>query len=58
MNTEQILKKLISFKSISEQENMTLLNYVSNYLGKFNISVEIINRHQNRANLYLSLIHI
>ena len=52
MNTEQILKKLISFKSISEQENMTLLNYVSNYLGKFNISVEIINHHQNRANLY------
>lgn len=52
MNTEQILKKLISFKSISEQENMTLLNYVSNYLGKFNISAEIINRHQNRANLY------
>ena len=52
MKTKQILKKLISFKSISEQENITLLNYVSAYLRKFNVNVEIINRYQNRANLY------
>ncbi len=52
MSTEQILKKLISFKSISEQENISLLNYVSSYLKKFNLNVKIINRHHNRANLY------
>ena len=52
MSTEQILKKLISFKSISEQENISLLNFVSSYLKKFNLNVKIINRHHNRANLY------
>jgi len=52
MSTEEILKKLISFKSVSEHENISLLNYVSSYLSKFNVNVKIINRYQNRANLY------
>lgn len=52
MNTEKILKDLIDFKTISQTENNSLVNYIINYLEKFNIKSTVIPGNNNQSNLY------
>ena len=52
MTLEKIIADLISFESISERENIPLLQYISTYLKKYNIDSKILNKEKNRANLY------
>ena len=37
MNKEQILEKLISFKTISETDNNQIIDFIINFLKKYNI---------------------
>ena len=55
MQIEKLISKLISYKTISENENISLLNFISEYLSKYNVSSKIINKTDNRANLYARL---
>ena len=52
MQIEKLISKLISYKTISENENISLLKFISKYLNKYNVSSKIINKTDNRANLY------
>ena len=52
MKVEKIISDLISFKSISEYENLSLINYISNYLSSFSIKSKVLNGEKDRANLY------
>ncbi len=51
-NLEEIISKLISFKTISEHENLSMLNYIASYLKMFDIKSKIVAKEKNRANLY------
>jgi acetylornithine deacetylase len=55
MKIEKLISKLISYKTISEYENISLLNFISKYLENYDISSKIINKTENRANLYARL---
>ena len=55
MKIEKLISKLISYKTISEYENISLLNFISKYLENYDISSKIINKTDNRANLYARL---
>ena len=39
---EDILKKLIEYPTISESSNINLMNYIDNYLKKFDIKGKLI----------------
>ncbi|MDC3091021.1 acetylornithine deacetylase [Rickettsiales bacterium] len=55
MKIEKLIAKLISYKTISESENISLLNFITEYLDSYNVSSKIINKTNNRANLYARL---
>ncbi len=52
MKFEKLISKLISFKTISEHNNINLLKFIENYLKKYGVSSKIINYQNGRANLY------
>ena len=52
MKKELLLRKLVSFKTISLEENLNLINFIYEYLKKFNIKSKILKGEKNRANLY------
>ena len=52
MKKELLLSKLVSFKTISLEENLNLINFIYEYLKKFNIKATILKGEKNRANLY------
>lgn len=51
--TEQILKKLISFATVSRDSNLELIYYVQDYLDSLDIESQLIfNDEKNKANLH------
>ena len=56
MTTIEILKKLITFPTISANSNMKLINYCSELLKKNRVEVKIIkNDNSTKANLYATI---
>ena len=49
---KKIISKLISFKTISEHENLSMIQYIIDYLKTFGIESKIVAKEKNRANLY------
>ena len=49
---ESILRKLVSFPTISETSNKELINYINSYLKKFKISGELIEGEKNQFNFH------
>ena len=49
---ESILRKLVSFPTISETSNKELINYINSYLKEFNISGELIEGEKNQFNFH------
>ena len=52
MSKEQILKDLIEFKTVSETENNSLVNYIIKYLSGFDIESSVLYGTDNQSNLY------
>ena len=55
MNTIDILSKLISFKTISEISNKKLVQYISDYLAKYNIKTHLFEGNPGQFNLYAKI---
>ncbi len=54
--TQNILRDLIAFPSISAQSNLDIIEYIANYLDSFGISVAIFyDKSQNKANLFATI---
>ena len=49
---EAILRKLISFPTISQTSNEELINYVNKYLKKFNVHGELIESEKGQFNFH------
>ena len=49
---EDILKKLIEYPTISESSNINLMNYIDNYLKKFDIKGKLIQGEKNQFNYH------
>ena len=55
-NTEAILEKLISFKTISTNQNLDLINYIRSYLEKLNINYYLdFNETKDKANIFFQI---
>ena len=55
MKVENILSKLISYPSISETSNLDIINFISDYLNKLDISSKKIMGTQGQYNLYCKI---
>ena len=42
MLVENILKDLVSFNTIDDKENNKIMNYISNYLKKYNFNCKML----------------
>ena len=49
---EDILKKLIEYPTISESNNIDLMNYIDSYLKKFNVKGKLIQGGKNQFNFH------
>ena len=52
MKTVEILKDLVSFETVSKQNNLSMIGYIDNYLKKFSSQSELIMGNKNQANYY------
>lgn len=52
LSLNNIISDLIGFKSISEHENLSMINYISEFLKRFGVKPKIVAKEDNRANLY------
>lgn len=46
MNIIEILKKLVSFNTIADKENILIMNYIKNYLEKYNFNCELVGNEK------------
>jgi len=55
-STVKILEDLIGFDTTSRNTNLSMIDYIENYLSKFGISSQrIYSNDQNKANLYATI---
>ena len=53
MNVEQILTKLVSFPILGGQSNVTIMNWIKQYLEAFDVEVNLIlNENENKVSLH------
>ena len=52
MKTVEILRDLVSFETVSKQNNLSMIGYIDNYLKKFSSQSELIMGNKNQANYY------
>ena len=53
MTAKEILKKLVSFDILSKQNNLSIVNWISNYIEQYGIeTVYIYNEEKTQASLY------
>ena len=53
MNVEEILAKLVSFPILGGQSNMTILNWIKEYLEFYKVEVNLVpNKSGNKASLH------
>ncbi len=44
MNTKEILKKLVSYNTIKDEQNIEIMDFIENYLKKYNFKTERIDK--------------
>ncbi len=50
MNVEEILAKLVSFPILGGESNMTILNWIKEYLESYKVEVNLVpNKNENKA---------
>ena len=47
MKTVEILRDLVSFETVSKQNNLSMIGYIDNYLKKFSSQAELIMGNKN-----------
>ena len=52
MKIQKILHKLVSFKSISLKENLSIIDYISSHFKLLGVKPQIIKGEKDRVNLY------
>lgn len=53
MNVEQLLTKLVSFPVLGGESNLSLLNWIKEYLESYNVQVHLVpNEEGNKASLH------
>ena len=52
MKIQKILHKLVSFKSISLRENLSIIDYISSHFKLLGVKPQIIKGEKDRVNLY------
>ena len=53
MNVEEILAKLVSFPILGGESNMTILNWIKEYLEFYKVEVNLVpNKNENKASLH------
>ena len=53
MNVEEILAKLVSFPILGGESNMTILNWIKEYLESYKVEVNLVsNKNENKASLH------
>ena len=53
MNVEEILAKLVSFTILGGESNMTILNWIKEYLESYKVEVNLVpNKNENKASLH------
>lgn len=55
MLTEKILHDLVGYKSISNNDNIPIINYIDSFLKSYNIRSQIIKGEKDRANIYAKI---
>ena len=53
MNVEEILAKLVSFPILGGESNITILNWIKEYLESYKVKVNLVpNKNENKASLH------
>ncbi len=52
MKAEEILRDLVSFETISQKNNLSMINYILKHYKKFFVQSDLIMGNKNQANFY------